>query len=348
MDNKKNILWINYVKAFAILSVFLIHCNNNYLHTSGALNLLIEPYYVNAFFFVSGYLFFRKQLSIPIIESSSRQYLAGDGKRLVLNIFYRIMLPTILFSVIEYLPSRLLRGMGINTSDFLYKTLGGCTYWFTAALAVAELLLFLLLLSRQRNIMLYFLFCCFAALLGYVMVSYNFTFFSAYPSFPWQYQQGLYALLFMGFGGLFWKYEASITKWINSKVLIGLLVLYIVLVLLYSDKFKVLISVLDINIPGICISLLSILILIEICKRIPSIKILDFIGKNTIGFYFMSGALPIVGAIIAFKFSPIPSLLGWAILSGVSICSAYAIVYVLNRFAPWVFDLRKCRKREEL
>ena len=109
---------------------------------------LIHPFYVNGFFFVSGYLLFWKQLSSPRIDEKSKQFLnnSGGGKTLTLNILFRIELPSVLFAMIEFFPKKIIKGEAVGLKPFLLETLGGCTYWFTSALAVAELLFLLLLL----------------------------------------------------------------------------------------------------------------------------------------------------------------------------------------------------------
>ena len=54
----KNILWINILKAICIIGVYFVHTNQYYGTVTSGLNTFIHPFYVNAFFFVSGYLFF--------------------------------------------------------------------------------------------------------------------------------------------------------------------------------------------------------------------------------------------------------------------------------------------------
>ena len=76
-ESKKTINWINAMNALCILGVFFVHCESYYGMWIGDANDYIHPLYVNAFFFVSGYLLFRKQLSAPLIEDSTRKYLMG-------------------------------------------------------------------------------------------------------------------------------------------------------------------------------------------------------------------------------------------------------------------------------
>lgn len=65
MESKKNILWINLLKGICMISVYLLHAE---VYTGMAwvksYGFVLQPFYVNAFFFVSGYLLFRKWLSV--------------------------------------------------------------------------------------------------------------------------------------------------------------------------------------------------------------------------------------------------------------------------------------------
>lgn len=76
MEAKKNIYWINAVKAFAIMAVFLSHVQAIYGYHIGIVHRFISPWYVNSFFFVSGYLLFRKQLSNPLVLQSKKMYMS--------------------------------------------------------------------------------------------------------------------------------------------------------------------------------------------------------------------------------------------------------------------------------
>ena len=77
-NSKKNINWINAVKAICMISIYFIHCQSYYGYwIPGVVNGLITPFYVNAFFFVSGYLLFRKQLSAPMIAQGGLEFAKG-------------------------------------------------------------------------------------------------------------------------------------------------------------------------------------------------------------------------------------------------------------------------------
>ena len=264
---------------------------------------------------------------------------------MLVNIIFRLMIPSTLFAAIEFLPSYLLRGMTFDLGTLLYKTIGGCTYWFTSALVVAELLILLMLVSRIRSIWFYFIACCVMYALGQSIVSCDFSLLEQYPSFPWQYKHGMYAIIFLALGGVYWKFENLINIVINKYVFIGMSLLYIILLIIYPSHFKVLVSLLDVNISGLFISILATVSLIELCKRLPKSNVLNYIGQNTIGFYFMSGALPIVLSMVVHKVMPGSSALGLAIVFASSMGISYVAVYIMNRFMPWLLDLRTLKRK---
>ena len=341
--NNKNILWINILKAICIISVFWGH-SVCYYGISMPLNRFIAPFFVNAFFFVSGYLLFRKQLSEPLVGQNVDEFAKDGYKILTLNILYRIIIPSVLFSAIEFIPSFALRGRAFGIEDFLFKTIGGCTYWFTAALAVAELIIGLMLLTRRKSIWFYAICCSALSGIGWLICRDGFSFFTAYPSFPWQYKEGLLCLVFMAAGGLYWRYEAVIDKVMNNYVLCLMIAVYVTLLSLWPKSFKVLISVQDLNLAGIGVSLLATLILIELCKMIRKCDLLNYIGQNTIGFYFMSGALPIVLSMAVKHFHPGTNFIGFALVFAGSVVISYFAVRIINRYLPWMLDMRKIKR----
>lgn len=343
----KQIIWINSARAICIISVFLIHCSSYYGFGLGIISDVVHPFYVNAFFFISGYLFFRKQMSESIIRKSFIDYLFTDGKQMFYNILFRIVIPTVVFSLIEFFPSHILKGEGWDCGTFLYKTLGGGTYWFTAALAIAELTIALFLLLRVKSFWFYFGLCCGIFAIGQFLVCENFCIIERYPSFPWQYKQGLLAILFVGFGGVYCMLEDRICKYLNKIFFLCLLFLYVTCIVFLPKSFHVLISILDVNTAGIVLSLMSIVVLVEFCKHLPSFRFLDYIGQNTIGFYFMSGALPIILSMFVHKFIHGNNVWGCMIVFVSSMFIACIAVMIMNHWLPWMFDLRMLRSKRK-
>lgn len=338
--NNKSINWINIVKALSIIFVYFVHCQLYYGCVFYTINKFVYPWYVNAFFFVSGYLLFWKQLSEPKILEERLKYAVGGGNLLVKNIIYRIAIPSILFSLIEFLPSSLIQGRGIELSNLLYKTVGGQTYWFTSALVVAELMILLMLFTRRKNIWFYMTISILIGFCGIWMAQNGVAVFSKNW---WAYRQGLIAVMFLAFGGVFWRYEQRLQKILKWYVCFVLMVVMVATILL-CDNTDPLISTLTIQPLGIVTSLIACVLLVQLCKLLPEVKPLTFIGQNSIGFYFLSGALPITIGLIARKLGAGDH--AWLMLVIWILCLAIAIVavQVINRQLPWLWDLRRFKK----
>lgn len=339
----KDINWINYSRAFCIIMIYASHCLTYYGYSFSVFAHLVHPVVLSVFFFVSGYLFFRKQLSEPLIRGNTKSYIQDGGKKLLQNTLFRILIPTVIFAAVEYVPSCLLRGETLNVGDALYKTIGGGTYWFTGALMVAQLLLFILLLTRIKNIWFYVI-CS----VGFYILS--LVFLNDFASIPnyWSFKQGFMCMIFITLGGVYWKYEEKIHTVMKKKfVLIPLAALYVGLLVFFPDKFKVLIVVGELNFLGILIGIVGILVLTEICKMLKNLRWLDSVGKDTIGLYFMCGAWPIVMSMVVRKFMGV-SFVGWITVLVTSFLFAYISMKLMTRFIPFVFDLRKLKKLSTL
>ena len=79
MQQKKDLNWVNVAKALCMIAVLFVHSENYYGMRLEVVNPFICGFYVNAFFMISGYLLFKKQLTAPAIESDCAQYAIGGG-----------------------------------------------------------------------------------------------------------------------------------------------------------------------------------------------------------------------------------------------------------------------------
>ena len=262
----------------------------------------------------------------------------GGGYSLIINVLCRIVVPSIIFAAIEYFPSCIMQGRSISAAGLAYKTIGGGTYWFTSALVVAELIVLLLLLTRFKNVWFYFLSTFTIGLVGMAFQH------GMYPYEVWAWHRGIIAVMFLGFGGLYWKYEERITKCLKWYMLLALLVLYVVLLLCCKDTNPN-ISILSLQPLGIVTTLIACVLLIELCKRLPENGVVNYIGQNTLGFYFMSGALPIAVSMLAHRLISGSHLSVMLFDWIVCLVGAYVVVKLINRFAPWLFDIKKLFNR---
>lgn len=266
---------------------------------------------------------------------------SGGGKNLILNILYRIVIPSVLFSAIEYVPAVVFRGGHLSVTEMLYKTIGGGTYWFTSALVVAQLLCLLLLLSRKRNVWFYWAIGIVVSLVGTYLIT-NDMWIGGRNW--WAYKQGIISMFFLGLGGIYWRYELQINKVLSWYVMIPLLVVYTFVVGWHYDITGCVISTLHLNALGIAMSVLICVLLPRMLRDLKSVDAITYIGKHSICFYFMSGALPIVMGMIIKRFMNVNAF-GYMIDLVACIALAYLGTYIINRWLPWLLDLRVMFKK---
>lgn len=77
--SKQNIFWIDAVKAICMILVYFAHSEIYSGYTILPINNVFRPFYVNAFFIVSGYLLFKKQWSESMLSQSVRNWISPMG-----------------------------------------------------------------------------------------------------------------------------------------------------------------------------------------------------------------------------------------------------------------------------
>lgn len=332
---KKDINWINWAKLYGMILIYIYH-TSFYLGIPSTGYALYEPFYVNIFFFISGYLLFRQQLSAPAAKQTDRAWKDGEGHRLLSNIICRIAIPTVIFSMINYFPKKILRGQEIDMWTLCHDTVLGGSLWFTCALTVAELLFFFLLLSRVKHVLFYFACAMLIASAGFY-IEQSGVIINGSASVPWCYQKGMIATLYMAAGALFWKIEQYSDRVFRGLRWLLLLSVYLLIYYLSAELSpacsKGIYESFLINITGV-------LMLVYFSKRMIQSRIADWIGRNTIGLYFLSGAVPNVLAIAYTKLFGAADSLSWLLLTLCSFALSLCIVWIIKRYLPFLLDIR--------
>ena len=141
-------------------------------------------------------------------------------------------------------------------------------------------------------------------------------------------------------GGLYWRYEKQVDKLMRWWFSLPLLMIYVAMIVWLKDYTNPLISTLTIQPLGFVTSAIVCLLLVWLCKIIPEVKMLSLVGQNSIGFYFMSGALPITLSMVTHKLVAGSSVWMMMTVWSASIVVAYIAILIINRWAPWLWDLR--------
>ena len=346
MTVRKNIGWVNTLKLICMMFVYLNHSEIYCGTTIGVLRNVYLPLFVPAFFFISGYLIFRKQLSEPLISLGVKEWYKselGGGKSLILNIIYKIAVPSVMFASLIYLPKKLLRGDTFELASFCFETIGGCSMWFTNALVLAELAIIVLLLTRIKNVWFYVGTGVLVATIGFVAFESGVTLLGN-PNFPWFWKSSMAAVFYLTLGGLYGRYEKPVEKILNNRLIMwSVAILYICYCIF---DFRVYNGGLDkspLTIGSSILSIVGIIILICLCKKVTPTDFINYWGRYTIGLYFMCGAIPNTVAIILTKFS-IGGLLEVIICSVSSFTIALVVCHILNKYLTFMFDLRLIKK----
>lgn len=321
-----------------MISVYLLHSEAYYGVGNISWGHFLKPFYVNAFFFVSGYLFFKKQISTTFCNDSSSPLTQKHIYQTNLaNILYRIILPTIIFSSLIYIPKLLFHDNDITVKQYLYDVFGGTSFWFTSTLAVSQIILITPLLFKQKNIFLSFIISLMIFILAYQLRVIDQT------PFPWYYKSGMGATLFMTIGGLYWKYEKKTDQIIGKYGFLCVCLIYVTSMWHDYHEPHALCAIMsmNINLSGMITSILGIAFCVGIAKVLPTNNLLTYIGKNSITYYFFSGAVP---ATIGFLFQNLTSnkyYITTLLVAILSILISTIITMVINHYCVYLLDFRK-------
>ena len=257
------------------------------------------------------------------------------------NVFFRLVIPTLLFSTIIYLPKVLFHGGDVTWGDYFFDVFGGISYWFTSALVVAQVVLLTLLLFKRRSMGFYVAITFLLAGLG-LWLNLGRTSTSPETYFPWFYKTGLEYTFVMVLGGLYYRHEAMVDKTMKfGWVLVAGVYVWLIAATWETHSLKMM------GLSGICNALGGVAILcgialiILLSKQLHRIKWLEFIGRNSIVFYFFSGVIPAACGLLAQHVVPEGSYLVTLSVAVVSVLLSYGVTRFVVCYMPFLTDFRK-------
>lgn len=333
---KKRLHWVDTAKAVCIICVYIAHTYGFLGKSTAPCKLLVYPFYVNTFFFISGYLLYKKHL----ISSSISTYSLNIFKKGILDCIYRLAIPTIIFSTIIYLPKIFFHNQLFSFSTFLIEIFGGVSFWFTSALFIAQITILFIFLTRKQNFLFYLILTSIIFLT--LQAFCDFTPQPAINYFPWYWRTGLIYTLIMTIGGAYAICEKMINKWF---VMIMAITSFVGYYLLFTEN-----EVTCLGLSGRCTfagfitSISTCIIIVETSKRVSSKKILTFIGENSIIFYFLSGAMPATYITLFTRLGITGNSIVWLTFI-LSITNSYFITYIVKKYIPFLTDIRLIIKK---
>ena len=320
--------WIDIVKGICMLCVYLLHSEAYYKGDSFSVGRMILPFYVNAFFFVSGYLFFAQMNGGGISALIYRK---------VQSVIFRLAIPTILFSSLTYFPKTMFHADDCSIGHYFFHVWGGISYWFTSALVVAQLVLLLVASFKIKDIWSYAVITAGLFLLG-TSVNSNIIPSDASAYFPWFWKTALVYTFVMTLGGMYHKYEKQVERFMKYGW--GVVILAYLGIVGWGYPIKAIGVGGKCNLAGFVAMCCSVLLVVTLAKRIVQCRWLEYVGRNSIVFYFFSGVYPAAVGAIAARIISDGNYVVTMMVALISVLLGVITTYVVNRFAPSILDLR--------
>ena len=284
MTDKRKI-WIDLVRGFCMLAILVHHTEMYYVGEA----IIDYRFFVDnalcTFFFISGYLFYKET---PF-----------NLKYKLLSILKTIIIPYFIFMSVIALPKALAHGKFVSVSDSILSIVLGQQSWFITALATAEIIFSILLyLSKQYKWILPI-----GVLISFIgiilltgneqMLAHNY----------WNIMDGLLAISFLYIGYLYHQKENVINRFPLYLYIIPFILFFISKWVIVEYKVYCYLGPVDIdNYPVFIVdNVLAILLITKLCKLLPDMKPISWMGSHVIVYYFLCGGVPLTLSVLANK-----------------------------------------------
>jgi len=284
MTDKRKI-WIDLVRGFCMLAILVHHTEMYYVGEAIIDYRFFADNALCTFFFISGYLFYKET---PF-----------NLKYKLLSILKTIIIPYFIFMSVIALPKALAHGKFVSISDSILSIVLGQQSWFITALATAEIIFSILLyLSKQYKWVLPI-----GVLISFIgiilltgneqMLAHNY----------WNIMDGLLAISFLYIGYLYHQKENVINRFPLYLYIIPFILFFISKWMIVEYKVYCYLGPVDIdNYPVFIVdNVLAILLITRLCKLLPDMKPISWMGSHVIVYYFLCGGVPLTLSVLANK-----------------------------------------------
>ena len=284
MTDKRKI-WIDLVRGFCMLAILVHHTEMYYVGEAIIDYRFFADNALCTFFFISGYLFYKET---PF-----------NLKYKFLSILKTIIIPYFIFMSVIALPKALVHGKFVSISDSILSIVLGQQSWFITALASAEIIFSILqYLSKQYKWVLPI--GVLTSLIGIIfltgneqMLAHNY----------WNIMDGLLAISFLYIGYLYHQKENVINRFPLYLYIIPFILFFISKWVIVEYKVYCYLGPVDIdNYPVFIVdNVLAILLITRLCKLLPDMKPISWMGSHVIVYYFLCGGVPLTLSVLANK-----------------------------------------------
>ena len=352
MGTSKRIVWVDVVKYICILMVMLSHLEAR----TDVWQAFYTPFFLSAFFFVSGYV-----------------YKLKDGfKQFLYKKFRQLFIPWLVFSVFNILLSQVL-SFNEHTDllselawNFLQIRSHGDGVWFVAALFVAFIPFYFFIKwyeARSEKITGGgYNKCTVAILIAWILSLISVLYTRLLPdgtfqwgsaALPWHIEYIFQAMFFMVWGYIFkQKFEIKLDKWNDKVVCLLICLIYLLLVFIPYVSGIALPMIVDVLYDYI-LSIVGIAAVVMIAKRVPSSRYINYVGQNTLIYFALHGkAYSLIQTILKRVAGGLyATILGNAVLSSVFallfalLLSVVLIIpaLIINKWFPFIMGRKRAK-----
>lgn len=297
-------------------------------------NIINYNFYVSnaltLFFFISGYLCFKE----PQLDLQSK----------LISIVHKLLIPYFSFTTIIALPKALIHNYDIGDT-FLSIILGHAS-WFIVTLIVSELVLTFILWISKGNHWILSILSLFSFVTAINLSEHKQTLF-------WQINNATLAFPILYLGYLFHLHEKKF-NFINTPLfsIFSLILLIIIKIYAHDLGANQVISPIVITHPLLFIADVSIatLCFIGIAKQCPDQHWLQWVGKYSLIYYFLSGGIPLLisrllnSTEMAYSGQYIQVIIAFILVS----ITATFITHVIARFCPWLIGKSRLTENKKV
>ncbi len=312
--------WIDTTRGICMLAIVLNHTD---IYLAGDPVIAFDLFGTNAlmtFFIVSGYLFYRGT--------------AFSLRRKVTAEFKHLVVPYFIFTTLIAVPKALVHGDALSGTTIITTILFGQASWFVAARVVAGLLFATLItLSLRYHRYLLALSCVIAAAVPFVC-------HSPWLSL-WNSDIALMSLVYLCIGYYFHAYEEVVSRYMRWTIVVPVLVVVVVIKVI-EQRYGIAVPVSPQRMTAFPVflidTLLGAFVIIAVCRQCCHNSGINFIGRNSLVYYFLCGGVPLLTGIafrhvgLTYHGNYLVVLLDFAVV--IAVMSALA--YVILRHLPWM------------
>ncbi|WP_405607802.1 acyltransferase family protein [Polaribacter sp. Asnod1-A03] len=323
-ENKNRIEGVDLLKGITILLVVIYHLGIFY-GLSDIIRMYVGPFFMQLFFFVSG-LFFSTKKSFKLF---------------FWNKVNRLIIPLLFFYLLNYFVGFLASYFFSSSplvDEFSYASLldlfNGNEYftysgalWFLACLTNAYFLMYLIFLIK--NEVLKFLVVISLSLIGYYLGVNKI-------DLPYFIDSSLTVILFFYLGTILKNnIDTIINKYSQTYLLLIFYALFIVSIFIFDDELLLMKNYIDGNYFVIVLTaIIGIFSHFLICVKINKIKIINFLGKNSLIILGTHQVLIVLFKLILNQFSFLNNVSALIINLLCIVVIEIFIINFLNRFLP--------------